>query len=103
MVGVLGHLVGEGRGKHLATIAGAAGGACAGNRVQMSLQVRDTVTATEQGCRTVTRECRNVVGYDVTYELDGVIGTVRAKVPPGHRLPVKDGMVITESAVADAR
>lgn len=101
--GVLGHQVGEGRGKDLATIAGAAGGAYAGNRVQKSLQDRDTVSATEQRCRTVMRASENVVGYDVKYELEGVTGTVRTKVPPGHRLPVKDGVVVTDSAVADAR
>ena len=51
--GVLGHQIGGGSGRDLATVAGAAGGGYAGNRIQKNLQDKDTVTATEQKCNTV--------------------------------------------------
>ena len=51
--GVLGHQIGGGTGRDLATVAGAAGGGYAGNRIQKSLQDRDTYSTTEQKCATV--------------------------------------------------
>jgi len=76
-------------------VAGAAAGGYAGNRVQKNLQEKDVVTTTGHRCRTVHDAARKLVGYDVTYRLDGRDGTVRTSFKPGTTLPVKDGQVVT--------
>ena len=63
--GVLGHQIGGGSGRDLATVAGAAGGGYAGNRIQKNLQDKDTVTATEQKCNTVYDRSQKQTGYEV--------------------------------------
>jgi uncharacterized protein YcfJ len=93
--GLLGSQVGGGNGKKVATVAGAVAGGYAGNRVQKNLQDNDVVTTTEQRCRTVQQKTQRLVGYDVTYRLNGQEGRARTASPPGATLPVKDGQVVT--------
>jgi uncharacterized protein YcfJ len=93
--GLLGSNIGGGRGRTIATVAGAAAGGYAGNQVQKNMQERDVVTKTERHCRTVTEKSHKVVGYKVTYRLDGKEGVTRMSFKPGPKLPVKDGHVIT--------
>lgn len=93
--GLLGHTVGGGKGKTLATVAGAAAGGYAGNQVQKGLQQGDVVTTTERRCTTVNHKSQHTVGYDVSYRLDGQQGVVRMPSRPGATLPVKDGRVVT--------
>ena len=98
--GLLGSTVGGGKGKTLATAAGAAAGGYAGNQVQKNMQQKDVVTKTERRCRTVNDTSQKLVGYDVTYRLDGKEEVVRMPKRPGATLPVRDGKVVTtESAV----
>jgi uncharacterized protein YcfJ len=59
------------------------------------MQQRDTTTRTEQRCSTVNEKSQHVVGYDVTYRLDGKDATTRMLDKPGRTLLVKDGQVIT--------
>ena len=92
--GLLGNQIGGGNGKKVATVAGAVAGGYAGNRVQKNLQDSDVVTATEQRCRTVQQKSQRLVGYDVTYRLNGQEGRARTSSPPGATLPVKDGQVV---------
>lgn len=92
--GLLGSTVGGGTGRTVATIAGAAGGAYVGNQVQKNAQQKNVVTTTEQRCKTVNDTSQNVVGYDVTYRLEGKEGVVRTTFKPGATLPVKDGQVV---------
>lgn len=92
--GLLGSTVGGGKGKTLATVAGAAAGGYAGNRVQKNMQEKDVTTTTEHRCKTVNEKSQKVVGYNVTYRLDGKDGTVRTSFKPGPTLPVKDGQVV---------
>jgi len=92
--GLLGSTVGGGRGKTLATVAGAAAGAYAGNQVQKSMQEKDVVTTTETRCKTVYDTSKKVVGYDVTYRLDGKQSVVRTSFDPGKQIPVKDGKLV---------
>jgi uncharacterized protein YcfJ len=92
--GLLGHQVGHGRGKTAATVAGAAGGAYVGNQVQKSMQKGDVVTKTKRVCKTVYDTSEKVVGYKVTYRLEGREGVVQTSFKPGATLPVKDGQVI---------
>jgi len=93
--GLLGSTVGGGRGKTLTTVAGAAAGGFAGNQVQKNMQEKDVVSTTEHRCKTVNEKSHKLVGYDVTYRLDGKDGVVRTSFKPGAKLPVKDGQVVT--------
>ena len=93
--GLLGSAVGGGKGKTLATVAGAAAGGYAGNRVQKNMQEKDITTTTEHRCKSVNEKSQKVVGYKVTYRLDGKDGVVRTSFKPGLTLPVKDGQVVT--------
>ena len=93
--GLLGSTVGGGRGKTLTTVAGAAAGGFAGNQVQKNMQEKDVVSTTEHRCKTVNEKSHKLVGYDVTYRLDGKDGVVRTSFKPGTKLPVKDGQVVT--------
>ncbi len=93
--GLLGSTLGGGKGKTLATVAGAAAGGFAGNQVQKNMQESDVVTTTEHRCKTVNERSQKVVGYNVTYRLDGKEGVVRTSFKPGPKLPVKDGQVVT--------
>ncbi len=93
--GLLGSAIGGGKGKTLATVAGAAAGGYAGNQVQKNMQEKDVVTQAEHRCKTVNEKSQKVVGYNVTYRLDGKDGVVRTSFKPGPTLPVKDGQVVT--------
>jgi uncharacterized protein YcfJ len=93
--GLLGSTIGGGKGKTLATVAGAAAGGYAGNQVQKNMQQKDVVTSTERRCKTVQDKSQKLLGYDVTYRLDGKESVVRMSFKPGATLPVKDGKVVT--------
>lgn len=95
--GVLGHQIGGGKGKTLATVAGAAGGAYAGNQVQKNMQEKDVETTTERRCRTVNETSKKLIGYDVTYRLAGKEGVVRTAFKPGPTIPVKDGQLVLDA------
>jgi uncharacterized protein YcfJ len=96
--GLLGSTIGGGSGKKIATVAGVAAGGYAGNQVQKSMQEKDVVTKTEHRCRTVNEKSQKVVGYTVTYRLDGKVGVTRMSSKPGAQLPVKDGQVVTTAS-----
>lgn len=100
--GVLGNQIGDGSGQTLATVAGAAAGGYAGNRIQKRMQEGNTETVTERRCTTVYDSRERIVGYDVTYRLDGQTGTLRMDEAPavGARLPVQDGKVVPPGAPA---
>ena len=97
--GLLGSAVGGGNGNTLATVAGAAAGGYAGNQVQKNMQEKDVVTSTERRCKTVNEKSQKVVGYNVTYRLDGKEGVTKMSFKPGPTLPVKDGQVVTTTPV----
>ena len=96
--GVLGHQVGGGRGKDIATVAGAAAGGYAGNKTQEHIQQNNTYQTTEQQCRTVYDSRQETVGYDVRYRLNDKESTVRMDHHPGERIPVKDGALDTTAS-----
>jgi uncharacterized protein YcfJ len=91
--GVIGHQIGGGSGRDIATVAGAAGGGYAGNRVQKNLQDRDTTTTTEQKCATVYDSSEKITGYQVRYRLGGKESTVKMDHDPGPRIPLRDGQL----------
>lgn len=92
--GLLGNQVGGGSGKKIATVAGAVGGGYAGNQVQQRMQQNSTYSTTETRCSTVTDSHDKVVGYDVKYDLDGKVGSVRMDRDPGSQIPVRDGQLV---------
>ena len=89
--GVLGNQIGGGSGKKIATVAGTAAGAIAGNKIQQRAQANDVVTQMETRCHMVTDQNERVIGYDVTYLIGSVEGTVRMDQKPGDRLPLVEG------------
>ena len=94
--GVLGHQVGGGNGRQLATVAGAAAGGYGGNRVEKNYQDKQTETVMEQQCRTVLDKSEKPAGFSVRYKLGGQEATVRMDHDPGERIPVKDGHLVLE-------
>ncbi len=89
--GVLGHQVGGGRGKDIATAAGAVAGALGGRKIQENQQRKKAQPVVEKRCETVTESIETTVGYDVKYEFDGRQQTVRMSRKPGDRIPMKNG------------
>lgn len=88
--GVIGHQFGGGRGKDVATVAGALGGGYAGNQVQGAMQDRDTYTTTQQKCKTIYDKSEKMLGYDVTYRIGDQQGKIRMDKDPGTQIPLDD-------------
>jgi uncharacterized protein YcfJ len=101
--GVLGHQIGGGTGRDIATVAGAAGGGYAGNRIQKNLQDKDTYTTTEQKCATVYDSSERHTGYEVRYRLNGQESTVKMDHDPGDRIPVRDGQLVLDKSAAPGK
>lgn len=101
--GVIGHQIGGGSGRDIATLAGAAGGGYAGNRIQKNVQDSNTYTTHEQKCATVYDTSEQRVGYRVRYRLDGHEASVKMDHDPGERIPVKNGQLVLGSAPGTAR
>ena len=98
--GVLGHQVGNGRGKDVATVVGALGGGYAGNQVQGAMQNNDTYTSTQQRCSTVYDKSQKLLGYDVTYKIGDQQGRVRMDKDPGTQIPVdRNGQLVLNQSV----
>lgn len=103
-----GHMVGGGRGRTLATVAGAAGGAFAGHEIQKRHQ-EDNATQMEERnvCHTVTDQTTSTrtVAYNVTYTLDGRAGHVQMLHAPtiGDGLPVQNGEVVVPGVMSAQR
>ena len=94
--GLVGNQIGRGAGNTVATVAGAAAGGYAGNTVQKNMQNSDTVATTEHRCKTVYDTSEKIVGYDVSYRLNGKEDHVQLAYDPGNRIPVKDGKLVLE-------
>ncbi|HKR76421.1 MAG TPA: glycine zipper 2TM domain-containing protein [Rhodanobacter sp.] len=97
--GLLGHMVGGGKGKTLATVAGAVGGGYAGNRIENAHHQPQVTQTTERRCSTIAGSDGKIVGYDVQYVYNGVTRTTRMDHDPGDRVQVQEGV----TAVSDAR
>jgi uncharacterized protein YcfJ len=87
--GLLGHMVGGGKGNTVATVAGAVGGGYAGNRIEASHQQGQVVTSVQRRCDTVNSAKGNIVAYDVHYVYNGVTRTVRMDHDPGDRVQLQ--------------
>ncbi|WP_349572617.1 glycine zipper 2TM domain-containing protein [Azotobacter salinestris] len=89
--GLLGSQIGGGSGKKLAAVAGAVVGGYAGNKIQETMQARDTRAVTESRCDGALGAGYESVGYDVQYRLGQEVGWVRMDHDPGARIPVRNG------------
>ena len=98
--GLLGSTIGGGSGKKIATVAGAAAGGYAGNKIQQNMQDKDTVVTTERRCKTVYDTSVKHLGYDVTYRLYEKEGVVRMDHDPGKQILVQDGHLVLTQPVA---
>jgi uncharacterized protein YcfJ len=87
--GLLGHMVGGGKGNTVATVAGAVGGGYAGNRIEASHQQGQVVSSVQRHCDTVSNANGNIVAYDVHYMYNGVTRTVRMDHDPGDRVQLQ--------------
>lgn len=92
--GVLGHQVGGGSGKKVATVAGAVAGGYAGDKVQGNMQKSDTYTTVEQRCKTTYETREDITGYDVVYRLEDKESSVRMTYDPGNKIPVENGQLV---------
>lgn len=84
--GVIGHQIGGGRGRTLATVGGAVGGGVVGKEIQKNQQGRDTVTRVVKHCRMVDDSTANAPVYDVVYAYQGQNFHVRLDHDPGDKL-----------------
>lgn len=92
--GLLGNQVGDGRGRDLATLAGAVAGGFGGKKVQQDVQTGKTVSSVEQRCETVYDSHVKIEGYTVQYEVNGQLATVRMDYDPGQQIPINNGMLM---------
>jgi uncharacterized protein YcfJ len=96
--GVLGNAIGGHGDNTGAKVAGAAAGGIAGHEVQREMQERNTVTTSEQRCKTVFDVSERTVGYRVDYRIGDKPGQVRMDHDPGSRIPVRDGQLVLSDA-----
>jgi uncharacterized protein YcfJ len=96
--GLLGHMVGSGKGNTLATVAGAVGGGYAGKKIEESRQQANVQSEVVHRCSTVANTSSNIVGYDVTYVYNGVTRTTRMDHDPGNRVRVQQSVSVVSDA-----
>ncbi|MDD2879309.1 MAG: beta/gamma crystallin-related protein [Rhodoferax sp.] len=85
--GILGHQVGGGTGKDLATVGGAIAGAAVGNSVGRNGNTDQATTRDVQRCENVSGQARPQY-WDVTYTFRGVDHRVQMTTPPGPTVTV---------------
>jgi uncharacterized protein YcfJ len=85
--GILGHQVGGGTGKDLATVGGAIAGAAVGNQVGRNGNTDQAATRDVQRCEAVSDQPRPQY-WDVTYNFRGVDHRVQLTTPPGPTVTV---------------
>lgn len=96
---LLGHQIGGGKGKDVATVGGAVIGGVAGHEIQKRHQENNaTYTTVENRCHTATDRTSKTVAYDVTYQYNGQQQHVRMDHDPGTRVQVSNGIVVADSA-----
>lgn len=96
--GLVGHMIGSGKGNTLATVAGAVGGGYAGNRIEASRQDHNVQATTVRRCNTVESSSSNIVAYDVTYVYNGVTRTTRMDHDPGNQVRVEQSVNVVSDA-----
>ena len=88
--GLLGHQVGGGNGRTLATVAGAVGGGYVGRDIDRR-HVGGRVSYQNQSeCHTETRSTDKVIGYEVRYQQAGQLKTMRVSKKPSDQVWLGD-------------
>ena len=85
--GILGHQVGGGRGKDLATVGGAIAGATLGSNLGSNGIGQQVVTQNVQRCSTTPAQTRPEY-WDVTYSFRNVEHRIQMTTPPGRTISV---------------
>jgi uncharacterized protein YcfJ len=85
--GILGHQVGGGRGKDLATVGGAIAGGAIGSQVGRNGAAQQNPTQSVQRCSTLPGQVRADL-WDVSYNFRGVEHRLQMTTPPGPTLTV---------------
>ncbi len=85
--GILGHQVGGGRGKDLATVGGAIAGATLGSNLGSNGGGQQVVTQNVQRCATVPANTRPEY-WDVTYSFRNIEHRIQMTTPPGRTISV---------------
>lgn len=85
--GILGHQVGGGRGKDLATVGGAIAGATLGSNLGSNGGGQQMVTQNVQRCTTVPANTRPEY-WDVTYSFRNIEHHIQMTTPPGRTISV---------------
>jgi uncharacterized protein YcfJ len=94
----VGSQVGSGSGRRAATLLGAVAGGFAGREADRRRTKTVPVTETKRQCTTVTDTRAEVVGYHVTYHVDGEKRTVYMDRDPGDRVRLADVQALSEPA-----
>lgn len=85
--GILGHQVGGGRGKDLATVGGAIAGATLGSNLGSNGGGQQVVTQNVQRCTTTPAQTRPEY-WDVTYSFRNIEHRIQMTTPPGRTISV---------------
>lgn len=103
--GVVGNQFGDGRGRDIATAAGAALGGSLGYDQAKRGQKQKVVTRYVEQCHTVnhSRTATRNNGYEVTYEYDGQVYTTVMEQPPGTRFAVQPTPAGNEAGVTHVK
>ncbi len=87
--GILGHQIGGGSGKDIATVGGVAAGAIVGANVGRDEGGQQVTTQNVQHCKTMPSQARPDY-WDVTYNFRGLEHSVQMTDPPGATVTVND-------------
>lgn len=85
--GILGHQIGSGRGRDIATVGGAVAGAAVGSQIGRSSGGQQVVTQDVQRCASVPSQARPEF-WDVAYSFRGQEHRVQLTSPPGRTVTV---------------
>jgi len=101
---LVGHQIGGGKGRDIATVGGAVAGGFAGHEIQKRHQENNsTYTTVEHRCHTETSHTSKTIAYDVVYEYQGEQRHVRLDHDPGTRVQVSNGVVLADDQNAQSQ
>jgi uncharacterized protein YcfJ len=88
--GLVGHQIGGGNGRTLATVGGAVAGGYAGRNIDRRHVGGRITTQTQRVCHTETRTREKTIGYEVRYNQDGQLKTMRVSKKPSDQVWLGD-------------
>jgi uncharacterized protein YcfJ len=88
--GLLGNQMGHGNGRTLATVGGAVAGGYVGRDIDRRHVGGRITTRSERVCHTETRMHEKTIGYEVRYDQNGVLKTMRVSKKPSDQVWLGD-------------